>query len=110
MPHGIGGLRFANPPYALRATGYAGLLPESEVILDGKSGVLKDFGYQATAYIARVNWDRDRYLTIFMPKRQMTSRLTVFHETLTIEKANQITRRELRQSRHTGIPTVSSST
>jgi hypothetical protein len=40
----------------------------------------------------------------------MTSRLTVFDETLPLEEANELTRRELRQPRHAGTPTVSSST
>ena len=85
-------------------------LPESDIILDSKSGILKNFGCQSAANIARVDWDSDRYLTTIMPKRQMTSRLTVFNETLAVEESNQVTRRELRQPRHAGIPTVSSST
>jgi hypothetical protein len=53
-------------------------------------------GVQAAANIAGVDRDSDRYLTAIMPKRQVTSGLTVFNETLALEESNEITRSDLR--------------
>lgn len=43
-----------------------------------------------------------------VPEGQVAPTLSVFHEALGLEEADQLTRAELREPGHQGIPTVSS--
>ncbi len=57
-----------------------------------------------------VDGNRHGYVSPFVSKREMTTRLTVFFEAVRFEKAEEVLRRNLGHSPHQGTATVNSST
>lgn len=83
----------------------------SQVVLDREPSIFQNPDCKAASDItAGVDWNSDRHVPLFMPKREVTAGLSIFFELVGLEETNEVLRRDLGHSPHQGTATVNSST